>query len=184
MMQDALVYLAAAVLCVPLAKRLGLGSILAYLLAGVAIGPWGLRLVEDVESILHFSEFGVVLMLFVIGLELGRNASEPRRGVRRRRYKRAVRSGARRSRVGFPCRRRSSRDLPLRFRRRLHAMQTWATQPRPPHGRNALSCFFRTSPRSPAGGNSVALAHGHGRHSRLQALKAAAAVAAVLVIGI
>ena len=70
MMQDALVYLAAAVLCVPLAKRLGLGSILGYLLAGVAIGPWGLRLVEDVESILHFSEFGVVLMLFVIGLEL------------------------------------------------------------------------------------------------------------------
>ena len=70
MMQDALVYLAAAVLCVPLAKRLGLGSILGYLLAGVAIGPWGLRLVEDVESILHLSEFGVVLMLFVIGLEL------------------------------------------------------------------------------------------------------------------
>ena len=74
MMQDALVYLAAAVLCVPLAKRLGLGSMLGYLLAGVAIGPWGLRLVEDVESILHFAEFGVVLMLFVIGLEL-----EPKR---------------------------------------------------------------------------------------------------------
>jgi glutathione-regulated potassium-efflux system ancillary protein KefC len=55
---------------VPLAKRLGLGSILGYLIAGVAIGPWGLRLVEDVESIQHFSEFGVVLMLFVIGLEL------------------------------------------------------------------------------------------------------------------
>ena len=70
MMQDALVYLAAAVVCVPLAKRLGLGSVLGYLLAGVAIGPWGLRLVEDVESILHFAEFGVVLMLFVIGLEL------------------------------------------------------------------------------------------------------------------
>src|SRR6185436_1152793 len=70
MMRDALVYLAAAVVCVPLAKRLGLGSILGYLLAGVAIGPWGLRLVEDVESILHFSEFGVVLMLFIIGLEL------------------------------------------------------------------------------------------------------------------
>src|SRR6185436_19423117 len=70
MMRDALVYLAAAVVCVPLAKRLGLGSILGYLFAGVLIGPWGLRLVEDVESILHFSEFGVVLMLFVIGLEL------------------------------------------------------------------------------------------------------------------
>ena len=66
----ATVYLAAAVLCVPLARRLGLGSVLGYLLAGVAIGPWGLRFVEDVESILHFSELGVVLMLFVIGLEL------------------------------------------------------------------------------------------------------------------
>jgi glutathione-regulated potassium-efflux system ancillary protein KefC len=70
MMVNAMIYLAAAVLCVPLAKRLGLGSVLGYLLAGVAIGPWGLRLVDDVESILHFSEFGVVLMLFVIGLEL------------------------------------------------------------------------------------------------------------------
>ena len=70
MMLDALVYLAAAVVCVPLARRLGLGSVLGYLLAGVAIGPWGLHFVEDVESILHFAEFGVVLMLFVIGLEL------------------------------------------------------------------------------------------------------------------
>src|SRR5438270_1239192 len=70
MMLVATVYLAAAVLCVPLAKRIGLGSVLGYLLAGVAIGPWGLRFVEDVESILHFSEFGVVLMLFLIGLEL------------------------------------------------------------------------------------------------------------------
>ena len=67
---DVMVFLAAAVVCVPLAQRLGLGSILGYLIAGVAIGPWGFRLVEDVETILHFSEFGVVLMLFVIGLEL------------------------------------------------------------------------------------------------------------------
>jgi glutathione-regulated potassium-efflux system ancillary protein KefC len=74
MMLDALIYLAAAVLCVPVAKRLGLGSVLGYLIAGAVIGPWGLRLIEDVESILHFSEFGVVLMLFVIGLEL-----EPKR---------------------------------------------------------------------------------------------------------
>ncbi|MEP6702082.1 MAG: monovalent cation:proton antiporter-2 (CPA2) family protein, partial [Betaproteobacteria bacterium] len=74
MMADALIYLAAAVLCVPIAKRLGLGSVLGYLIAGAAIGPWGLRVIEDVESMLHFSEFGVVLMLFVIGLEL-----EPRR---------------------------------------------------------------------------------------------------------
>jgi len=74
MMIDALIYLAATVLCVPIAKRLRLGSVLGYLIAGAAIGPWGLRLIEDVESMLHFSEFGVVLMLFVIGLEL-----EPKR---------------------------------------------------------------------------------------------------------
>ena len=70
MMRDALIYLAAAVLCVPLAKRLGLGSVLGYLIAGTLIGPWGLGFVSDVESIMHFSEFGVVLMLFLIGLEL------------------------------------------------------------------------------------------------------------------
>src|SRR6185295_6002973 len=70
MMLVATIYLAAAVLCVPLAQRFGLGSVLGYLLAGIVIGPWGLRFVEDVESILHFSEFGVVLMLFLIGLEL------------------------------------------------------------------------------------------------------------------
>lgn len=67
---DSLIYLSAAVLAVPLAKRLGLGSVLGYLLAGVAIGPWGLQLVTDAESILHFAEFGVVLLLFLIGLEL------------------------------------------------------------------------------------------------------------------
>lgn len=70
MLLDAFIYLAAAVLCVPLAKRFGLGAVLGYLIAGAIIGPWGLKFVSDVESILHFSEFGVVLMLFVIGLEL------------------------------------------------------------------------------------------------------------------
>jgi glutathione-regulated potassium-efflux system ancillary protein KefC len=67
---DTMVYLAAAVVCVPIAKRSGLGSVLGYLVAGCAIGPFGLRLVKDVEAIMHFAEFGVVLMLFVIGLEL------------------------------------------------------------------------------------------------------------------
>ncbi|NNG21595.1 glutathione-regulated potassium-efflux system protein KefC [Telluria aromaticivorans] len=67
---NALVYLAAAVIAVPIAKRLGLGAVLGYLLAGIAIGPWGLALIREVETILHFSEFGVVLLLFVIGLEL------------------------------------------------------------------------------------------------------------------
>ncbi|MBX3619280.1 MAG: glutathione-regulated potassium-efflux system protein KefC [Rhizobacter sp.] len=69
-----LVYLAAAVLAVPLAKKLGLGAIIGYLGAGIAIGPWGLRLVTDPQDMLHFAEFGVVLMLFLVGLEL-----EPRR---------------------------------------------------------------------------------------------------------
>ena len=67
---QAAIFLGAAVVAVPLSKRLGLGSVLGYLLAGAAIGPWGLRLVSDVESILHFGEFGVVLLLFLIGLEL------------------------------------------------------------------------------------------------------------------
>jgi glutathione-regulated potassium-efflux system ancillary protein KefC len=71
---NATIFLAAAVLAVPLAKRLGLGSVLGYVLAGIAIGPWGLRLISEVTDILHFSEFGVVLLLFLIGLQL-----EPKR---------------------------------------------------------------------------------------------------------
>ena len=67
---QALIYLGAAALIVPVAVRLGLGSVLGYLIAGCVIGPWGFRLVTDAESILHFAEIGVVLMLFVIGLEL------------------------------------------------------------------------------------------------------------------
>lgn len=69
-----LIYLAAAVAAVPLARLLGLGSIIGYLAAGIVIGPWGLRLVTDPAQMLHFAEFGVVLMLFLVGLEL-----EPRR---------------------------------------------------------------------------------------------------------
>jgi glutathione-regulated potassium-efflux system ancillary protein KefC len=69
-----LIYLAAAVIAVPLARALGLGSIIGYLGAGIAIGPWGLKLVTDAQTILSVAEFGVVLMLFLVGLEL-----EPRR---------------------------------------------------------------------------------------------------------
>lgn len=69
-----LVYLAAAVLAVPIARLLGLGSIIGYLAAGIVIGPWGLKLVTDAQAMLHVAEFGVVLMLFLVGLEL-----EPRR---------------------------------------------------------------------------------------------------------
>jgi len=70
LMINIVIYLGAAVLMVPIASRLGLGSVLGYLAAGVAIGPWGLRLITDAEAILHFSEFGVVLLLFLVGLEL------------------------------------------------------------------------------------------------------------------
>jgi glutathione-regulated potassium-efflux system ancillary protein KefC len=58
------------VLAVPLSKAIGLGSILGYLAAGIVIGPWGFGFVSNVQDILHFAEFGVVLMLFLIGLEL------------------------------------------------------------------------------------------------------------------
>nr|WP_315464795.1 glutathione-regulated potassium-efflux system protein KefC [uncultured Rhodoferax sp.] len=71
---NSLIYLSAAVIAVPLSKALGLGAIIGYLAAGIAIGPWGAGLVNNVEDILHFAEFGVVLMLFLVGLEL-----EPRR---------------------------------------------------------------------------------------------------------
>ena len=64
------IYLAAGVIVVPVFKRLGLGSVLGYLVAGTAIGPWGLALVTAPEAILHFAEFGVVLLLFLVGLEL------------------------------------------------------------------------------------------------------------------
>ena len=74
LLQNALIYLLAAVIAVPIARRFGLGAVLGYLLAGMAIGPWGLRLISEVDDILHFSEFGVVLLLFLIGLEL-----EPKR---------------------------------------------------------------------------------------------------------
>lgn len=64
------VYLFAAVVAVPIAARLGIGAVLGYLLAGIAIGPWGLGFISDVEEILHFSEIGVVFLMFLIGLEL------------------------------------------------------------------------------------------------------------------
>jgi len=68
---QAIVYLAAAVLCVPVAKRLGLSSILGYLIAGILIGPFVLGLIgQRGEDVMHFAEFGVVMMLFLIGLEL------------------------------------------------------------------------------------------------------------------
>jgi monovalent cation:proton antiporter-2 (CPA2) family protein len=67
---QAVIYLLASVIAVPIAKRLGLGSVLGYLLAGIVIGPSVLSLVGEVEDVQHVAEFGVVMMLFVVGLEL------------------------------------------------------------------------------------------------------------------
>jgi glutathione-regulated potassium-efflux system protein KefB len=70
LLQAAVVFLCAAVLTVPLAKRLQLGAVIGYLIAGVIIGPSVLGLIGDTESVAHISELGVVLLLFIIGLEL------------------------------------------------------------------------------------------------------------------
>ena len=68
---QAFFYLAAAVISVPVAKRLGFGSVLGYLMAGAAMGPFGLHLIgSEGEDLMHFAEFGVVMMLFLVGLEL------------------------------------------------------------------------------------------------------------------
>lgn len=74
LLEQIAIFLLTAVLIVPIFQRLKLGAVLGYLASGMIIGPWGLGLVGDVESTLKFSEFGVVLLLFLIGLEL-----EPRR---------------------------------------------------------------------------------------------------------
>src|SRR5882672_7574399 len=71
---QAAIYFAAAVVAVLVAQRLGLGTVAGYLLAGIAVGPWGLKLVGDVQDIRSFADLGVVFLLFVLGLDL-----EPRR---------------------------------------------------------------------------------------------------------
>src|SRR5258706_10304502 len=70
LLEQAVVFLLTAVLLVPLFQRLKLGAVLGYLAAGMLIGPWGMRVVGASEPTLQFAEFGVVLLLFLIGLEL------------------------------------------------------------------------------------------------------------------
>lgn len=72
-----MIYLAAMVLVVPLAKRFGLGVVLGYLLAGVALGPAGFSIASNTDDIKLLAELGVVLMLFSIGLELDAKNSGP-----------------------------------------------------------------------------------------------------------
>lgn len=68
---QAIAFLAAAIICVPIAKRLGLSSVLGYVLAGILIGPYAFGVIgEEGDSIMHFAEFGVVMMLFIVGLEI------------------------------------------------------------------------------------------------------------------
>lgn len=70
LIEQALVFIGSAILLVPIFHRLGFGSVLGYLLAGIIIGPFGLKFISDSQSVLHFAEFGVVLLLFIIGLEI------------------------------------------------------------------------------------------------------------------
>lgn len=70
LLQEAIVYLLAALALVPISRKLGFGSVLGYLVAGIIIGPSGLGIISDAEHMLHFAELGVVFLLFVIGLEL------------------------------------------------------------------------------------------------------------------
>jgi CPA2 family monovalent cation:H+ antiporter-2 len=75
LLHNALIYLGAAIVCVPVAKKLGIGSVLGYIIAGVVIGPFALGLIgQEGEDVMHAAEFGVVMMLFVIGLELSPQA--------------------------------------------------------------------------------------------------------------
>ena len=70
LLAESVIYLIAALICVPISRWLGFGSVLGYLAGGIIIGPFGFALVADAEHILHFAELGVVFLLFIIGLEL------------------------------------------------------------------------------------------------------------------
>jgi len=70
LLQESVIYLLAAIIMVPISRRLGFGSVLGYLVAGIVIGPFGIALIQNPQHILHFAELGVVLLLFIVGLEL------------------------------------------------------------------------------------------------------------------
>ena len=68
--EQALIFITSSIILVPLFQRLGFGSVLGYLIAGIIVGPFGLKLIHDSETIIHIAELGVVLLLFLIGLEI------------------------------------------------------------------------------------------------------------------
>src|SRR5437773_8075041 len=70
LLEQAAIFLVTAVIVVPMFRRMQLGAVLGYLAAGAIIGPWGLGLITDADATLNFAEMGVVLLLFLIGLEL------------------------------------------------------------------------------------------------------------------
>jgi glutathione-regulated potassium-efflux system ancillary protein KefC/glutathione-regulated potassium-efflux system protein KefB len=70
LINELLLIIGAALIAAPLFRKLGLGAILGYLVAGIAIGPFGFGVINDVNNVLGLSEFGVVMLLFIIGLEL------------------------------------------------------------------------------------------------------------------
>ena len=148
-LQQALVYLMAGVIAVPLFRRLGLGSVLGYLIAGVVIGPWGLRLISHPQTVLQFSEFGVVLLLFLIGLELER-AARVGAAPRDLRHRRACRSLATIAAVTAIARSPSDSRSPWRW------SPAWASRcPRPPSG--SPRCRRRTCCSTPGGQASFAV---------------------------
>jgi len=69
-LDQTLVFIGSAIVMVPIFHRLGFGSVLGYLIAGIVVGPFGLGLIHEAESVMHFAELGVVLLLFIIGLEI------------------------------------------------------------------------------------------------------------------
>ena len=69
-LQESIIYLLAAIISVPISKRLGFGSVLGYLCAGILIGPFGVAFIHEPEHIVQFAVLGVVFLLFIIGLEL------------------------------------------------------------------------------------------------------------------
>lgn len=69
-LDQALVFIASSVILVPIFNRLGFGSVLGYLIAGIVVGPFGLKLIPESENVMHFAELGVVILLFIIGLEI------------------------------------------------------------------------------------------------------------------